>query len=133
MVDMADKSVELKFRDRVITAKPLMESQITLLSVLNTGSATSTARSAHVIFRVLENRVGPQEWARIEEDMISGAPMADFTELLHNLIEATAKLRSEPAPVSGDDIEAKIREARELLSQHPSQDLVARTHPINEQ
>lgn len=120
MVDMADNRIELKFRDRTVPAKPLEPSQITLLSLLNVGGGKdSTSRTLHMIFRVLENRVGPEEWALIEADMVSGGPMDDYVRLINDLIEATTRAHQDrPADPEDAEMDAKIKEAQELIARH---------------
>ena len=90
---MADNRViTLSFNGRKVTAEPLTASQLTALMMSGT-AAGSEAKTLTRFMRVIESRVGPDEWERMDEDMIMGTvEMTDFTSFLRELTDATVKL-----------------------------------------
>jgi len=117
---MDENTIKIEFNGRTIACKPLMESQFTALQMLK--HTKDEGRVAHLLFRVLESRVGPDQWEEIEIDMATGIEIKMFMDLIETLIKKTAeKLQSENDLTDGDDAE-EIRKAEALLARHRKSD-----------
>lgn len=100
---MADNRViTLSFNGRDVLAAPLTGSQMTALMMSK--AAGNEAKTLTRFMRVIETRVGPDEWELMDEDMVMGTvEMTDFTDFLRNLADATVKLtrsQNETAEIS---------------------------------
>lgn len=116
---MDDTKLETQFNGRTITFTPLKGSQLQVL--INMKYQKDLAAANHTFLRVLEKVVGPDEWARIEEDMFDGLDDSELVKLLVDLIEQTTEFneRKNTAPTENDDdVDAEIRRAQELLAKH---------------
>lgn len=116
---MDDTKLETQFNRRTITFTPLKGSQLQVL--INMKYQKDLAAANRTFLRVVEKVVGPEEWARIEEDMIDGLDDGELAHLLVDLIEKTNEFneRKNTAPTEpADDIDEELRKAQELLAKH---------------
>lgn len=116
---MDDNKLQTEFNGRTITFTPLKGSQGQVL--INMKYAKDVGVANRTFLRVVEKVVGPEEWARIEEDMIDGLDDGELAHLLVDLIEKTNEFneRKNTAPTENDDdVDAEIRRAQELLAKH---------------
>jgi len=87
---MDENLIELPFNGRTIECKPLIASQFTALEMAR--SSKDTSHRAHIMFRVLESRVGPDQWADMELDMAMGVEMPEFLTLIEQLLNRSRAL-----------------------------------------
>lgn len=111
MVD--NRAFDLPFHGRTVKAFPLSETQFVALSL--TTKKADVGRSVGRVLRVLESAVGPDEWALIDEELLSGdINLEELTTLLRALIDATVTAR---AAAPDDDIDTELAAAEARLTE----------------
>lgn len=114
---MDENLIELPFNGRTIECKPLITSQFTALEMAR--SSKDTSHRAHIMFRVLESRVGPEQWADLELDMAMGVEMPEFLTLIEQLLNRSRALiegTTEDDPKVDAVVQAAIAEAEARLA-----------------
>lgn len=112
MVDI--KVFDLPFNGRTVQATELSESQLVALSL--TTKKGDVTRTIGRILRVLEASVGPDEWAAMDEELLTGkVDLAELTSLFTAITEATVANRKN-APAE-DDIDDELAQAEARLAE----------------
>lgn len=82
-------ALKIPFNGRTVRATPLTPGQIVAIT---TQRKTSTdVQRINLIFRVLENSVGTEEWDRMTDDLVEGISISDFADFANLLIEGTSQ------------------------------------------
>lgn len=102
-----DTTFKTRFQGRTIECKTLTNGQMIVAQMLNTStSAEGAQKGLHRLFRIVESRVGPDEWEAIDDGMAMGTiDLPDIMALVRKMLEATAKANQGDSADEPDDTE----------------------------
>lgn len=121
---MDTQTFRVPFMGSDIEFAPLTDAQLSLLARLDEASSI-VGRDLHRLFRVLESRMGEDDWRRIDDGMADGTiDLSAMVKLVADVTEESVKLLEEEklrksikvAPVSTADDDPEIRAAEAALA-----------------
>lgn len=109
-----EKTFRTRFDGRIIEFKAFTQGQLIALQSMNAladvdpedadavlAAAKGMSKSLHRMFRMLESRLVPQEWARVDEAMVLGSiDLPEIMNLVAKMAEKSGNNADQDKPVA---------------------------------